>query len=978
MTSGAIAPGLLTIGCFNSRSICNKTSGVVELLKDNGISLCMVTETWLKMNDRATFAEIHDLGYDIFSAPRQGRGGGVAFLFDPKTISPVRNSTRKFSSFEVLECVLTSGAKLIRLCVVYRSTQAKTKYNETKVTTFLQQFDDYLESLCDKSGAPIICGDFNFHVEDASNAHALKFIDVYESKGFTQMVTGPTHISGGTLDLVMTLKDSVDSIAISGLEIEPNTGTESDHHLIKFQIPFTSSRSEDEKEEKEVRELHNIDVDAFREDVFSSPLNLSDFSQLGLDDSVDLLHEVLQDLLDKHAPLVTKHFRSGRSPFWDAKCQEAVRERRKAKRKMKKNQEDNALKAIFHEKSVDAQIIIDNARNKFYSIKLQGLKGDSRGTYKVVNQLLDKQYGSDKKPNGEVAEVAEKLKNFFDTKVKKIYTAIEETSVSLASNVEQSQDPLSTSKVGCALTSFNAISIDTLEKLITDLPNKSSPLDVIPLWLFKNCLPEILPFIHHIVNLSLNTGMFPSSLKEASVRPALKKTNMDVDELKNYRPISNLTYISKLLEKVVHHQLNEYLSSNNLFCDLQSGYRKNHSCETAVTRIHNDLLMMIDKRENVILLLLDLSAAFDTINHGMLLRKLRDSFGLQGMSLKWLKSYLSGRTFSVRVNSATSSSCILEIGVPQGSILGPLLFILYTKDLEKIVSKYGFSIHLYADDTQVYFSFDVNNANPDLSALKRCFQDIKQWMADNYLKLNEDKTEAMDIGYYVSTVESIDLGDSSIKPIAKAKNLGFLFDHRLNLSDQVSTVSQACYLNQRNLSKIGSKLTHELKIQLVHSNILCFLDYCNAAYCGLHSNDLKRLQRIQNNAVRFIFGLYGTRKKQSIAPYLKQLHFLPVRFRITFKVALLVFKCLNNMAPTYLNNLISLRKCHQQSSRLDDDFFLLEVPPKPILSRTEAAFTYSAPRIWNSLPYNIRSSSELSAFKSELKTYLFREAFDDV
>ena len=142
------------------------------------------------------------------------------------------------------------------------------------------------------------------------------------------------------------------------------------------------------------------------------------------------------------------------------------------------------------------------------------------------------------------------------------------------------------------------------------------------------------------------------------------------------------------------------------------------------------------------------------------------------------------------------------------------MFILYTKDLEEIVTKYGFTIHLYADDTQIYFAFDVHSPNPDLSAVKRCFIDIKEWMVHNFLKLNDDKTEFLDIGFYVSPISSLDLGELAICSVKKAKNLGFIFDHQMNLNDQISAVSQVCYLNLRNLGRIASRLTHDLKVQL--------------------------------------------------------------------------------------------------------------------------------------------------------------------
>ena len=189
-------------------------------------------------------------------------------------------------------------------------------------------------------------------------------------------------------------------------------------------------------------------------------------------------------------------------------------------------------------------------------------------------------------------------------------------------------------------------------------------------------------------------------------------------------------------------------------------------------------------------------------------------------------------------------------------------------------------------------------------------------------------------------------------------------------------VSKSCYLNLRNLGKIASHLTKELKIQLVHSNVLSFIDYCNAVYGALSESNLQKLQKIQNNAVRFIFGIYGKERRQSITPYLKKLHFLPVRYRIKYKIALLVYKCLNNLAPMYLIELLSLRDTKRQSLRLDNDFYLLKVPPAPQFTRTEGAFSHSGPRIWNELPFSLRCINEIGAFKTLLKTTLFNTAFN--
>ena len=297
----------LNVGCFNVRSLCNKVFGVIELLNDNKIDLCCVTETWMKSKDSAIYKEIHEQGFEIFNAPRRGRGGGVAFLFNSKKVKPLRNNTAKYSSFEALECVVKSTQGLIRFCVVYRSTQIASKqtYDETKVSKFLEEFTDYLDTLHDKTGTPIICGDFNLHLENPDDIPSKKFIDIYTSKGFKQHVNVPTHSAGGTLDLILTLEGTSDCKSIRNLTVEPDTGTTTDHYLVHFELdyqPISSSHSE--YVFKEYRQFDKIDVDEFRADIQESPLCSEDVLELDLNRSVQLYQEVLSLLIDLHAPLL--------------------------------------------------------------------------------------------------------------------------------------------------------------------------------------------------------------------------------------------------------------------------------------------------------------------------------------------------------------------------------------------------------------------------------------------------------------------------------------------------------------------------------------------------------------------------------------------------------------------------------------------------------------------------------------------------
>ena len=199
--------------------------------------------------------------------------------------------------------------------------------------------------------------------------------------------------------------------------------------------------------------------------------------------------------------------------------------------------------------------------------------------------------------------------------------------------------------------------------------------------------------------------------------PLLKKPSLSTDDLNNFRPISNLNFISKILEKVVASRIQSHLSSNSLSSSFQSAYRIFHSTETTLLKIHNDLILVMDRGEVTSLILLDLSADFDTVDHSILLTRLQNWFGLDGLSLDWFTSYLSSRSQAVSINDSISAFSTLSCGVPQGSVLGPLLFTLYTTPLDSVISKNSLKYHLYADDTQLYISFTPSNSALSLDTL---------------------------------------------------------------------------------------------------------------------------------------------------------------------------------------------------------------------------------------------------------------------
>ena len=901
---------------FNSRSLRNKTTQVLELLLENNSDICSLSETSLRPGDSAIENEFHERGYSIFHNPRMGRGGGTAIAYRSH-LRVTKQTTKRFMSFEVTEALLKANGEQFRICSIYRSSTKST------LNVFLEEFEDYLNSLVIKPGKPIVCGDFNFHLEDDNDVAANRFRSMYLLLGFQQHVSVPTHTHGGCLDLILTYDD----MPVDNLAVIDETGTPSDHWFLQFEIASCLNTLPGVAWEKiSYRDYKKLDINAVKTDLSNI---LSDSTFVNLDSTVELFYSTLNTVLEKHAPLSEKFIRTDLQPWWNSDCQRGRRIRRRAERKYNKDK-NVANRRNYKFACTKASSIIDAVRNKYYKEKLDEASGNPKRTFAIINKLLNKSKKCKYPSGANDLETANNLQEFFVKKVEKIYDEIreEQSKQETPSNVHQTQ--------ACPVekTDFTNVDHDTLKEVLTEMSSTTCDLDIFPTWLVKACYQELSKILIYIVKTSLQSSCFPSQLKSAIVTPILKKPELDPDDLKSYRPISNLSFVSKLIEKCVHKDLVEYVESHDLFSEYQSGYRKHHSCDTAITRIHNDVLYGDGKQSHQgLLVLLDLSSAFDTLNHELLLNTLREMYGFKGVVLEWLHSYLSGRSFKVKVNKTLSGECYISIGVPQGSILGPLLFILFTKDLESIAKKFGFAFHCYADDCQIYFCFKKSSDEPEvsLSNLSACLMEIKSWMTAHFLKLNDDKTEVLDVYPFYAQAPSVGqvcFDSNVIVSSTSVKSLGVYFDSKLSFERQINEVVKTCSFRLKNLSRIGSKLDPNLKKTLVHSYILSKLDYCNVIYFGANQRLLDKLQSVENAAARFASSTHGFewRNPGSMCDLLASLHFLPVRYRILYKLCLLCFKCLNNVAPDYLQTLVTVCEPSMYNLRRNDDHLLLDVP----------------------------------------------------
>ena len=313
--------------------------------------------------------------------------------------------------------------------------------------------------------------------------------------------------------------------------------------------------------------------------------------------------------------------------------------------------------------------------------------------------------------------------------------------------------------------------------------------------------------------------------------------------------MSNISFISKVIEKLVLKQLFAYLNDNTLLSPNQSAYRPSHSTETTLLKVTNDLLLALDSGKISILVLLDLSAAFDTVDHQTLLKTLQNYFGISGSVLAWFQSYLSNRSQVVSVNGCISHRADLVYGVPQGSVLGPVLFVMYTRPLLLLLEKHSVKSQSFADDTQLYTHTDPSDIDSTVQLMQECIGEVKSWMTFSKLKLNDDKTEALlfcnnKSRSTLSLPNSIQVASSDILFKTSTRNLGYIIFDNMSTNNFINHICRSAYAAIRQISSFRHYVTVSATKTLVCALVLARMDYCNSLLSGAPKRFIEKLQKV--------------------------------------------------------------------------------------------------------------------------------------
>ena len=613
-----------------------------------------------------------------------------------------------FTAFEICGVRLSYDGHTAVFLSVYRPPPSRQ--NKLTNTMFLEQFSDLLESdvSCDRL---FVVGDLNVHFDKPSDPSTSALNVVLDNLSLHQLVNVPTHRRGHTLDwLIINCATDVFDLTVVDMLL-------SDHFVISFDLLLRKPVRE--KRKIISRNIRAIDMHDFRTDVHNL---LGSATQSDSTDPLGVYNTCLHHLVDHHAPLVTRTS----APWMTLEIKQAKVQRRLAERKWR----ESGL-AVHREIYVKQRNLVSNMISKAKKDYLCDKIENCRSSWELLclcSQMMGKCGDTMFPSNISPESLPHKFNEFFVHKIDEIRRSFDPDRPIPTNSVEFS---------GTAFAEFQLVTEDFVKTVVQEMPKKSCDLDPIPTSVLYDCLDEIIPIVTSIMNKFLSSSIIPHCFKHALVKPLLKKASLDPNCLKHYWPVSNLPFLSKVLEHIVLKQFLQHLQFHSLLEPLQSAYQKCHSTETALLRIVSDLLQASDRGCVSILSLLDLSAAFDTTDHNILIARLRSTFGCSGMVLEWFISYLSCRTQSVFVGHESTPSG-LKCGVQQGSVLGPLLFTLYTHLLSTVICQSGISYHFFADDSQFHNSSVPSGFLVLACCLKDCTEDVAEWMADSKLKMNDD------------------------------------------------------------------------------------------------------------------------------------------------------------------------------------------------------------------------------------------------
>ena len=948
---------------LNCRSILNKTEELLYILKEMDPDILCLTETWLDQSTPQN--NFIPNGYSMIRKDRteafkqqygRNKGGGVAVIHKEhlkvETKSYLTNKTEEILWVEV------KGKQNFLLSVVYRPDYCDILYEDANESIL----EESVRKATEITNRVIITGDFNIDMSNPTNNQTEKLTDILSCYGMHQYVNKPTRINNSNK---ATIIDHIWANEDTNLIKQVDTFIALSDHLGTFaSLNLPKIKTEDKKVKrrcwkKYTKELLN---EKLLENIEQSKLN----QHLEMEDvnpAMSELSNIIQNTMDEIVPM--KEMKISQQtiniPWYTQELHDMITYKKELLSDYYSTKMES-LKSSVKKVSNKIGYIKRKLKQNYITEKITEAGADSKKLWKILN-LITNRTASKKttEPDFINQEKANAFNNHFATVGQKIQQEL---------HFQPPENNISANHLGFEFHPENEEAISKLIDLIKI--DVATGEDGIPAKILKDAKTTIAPYLTRIVNLSYKSKIFPDNMKDAIIKPLHKKE--DVNIIGNYRPISLLPVLSKIFEKSATNQLIKYLEENKLIAPNQHAYRKGHSTTTCLAEVLNHVHKLVDQKKQCAIVSLDLSKAFDSINHDLLLNKLL-KLNLSTPAILWIKSYLTNRHQKTKFEKHVSTSTEIKSGVPQGSIIGPLLFLIFTNDLPSNFTD-KCRIMSYADDTQLII--EAENLQILIRKIEEMINIAQNWYTLNSMKNNTGKSEILIINAK-KNLQHINIkvkdGNKNIKihPKPFIEVLGVIIDDKLNWSKQISSVKKKAFNSIRSIHRVNPMLPVKLRVLLYTTLVTPILDYADVVWGHCGEMQMNNIQKAQNFAIKSIV---GKKKYDSTSEAFSKLKFLNLNQRQTVHEATFTLKSLLDINPSHINlEYLKLHPANNTNSRRSSEG-KLNLPPHQT-SRFEQCPLYKTIKSWNSVPENIPTYN-VKVFKTNFQKFLIKNTYSEM
>lgn len=937
---------------LNARSINQNFSNFSNLLEclNFHFDVIGISETWLKESDHS----VDLVGYNFIHSFRKNRIGGGIGLYLSNDLEFKERSDIHFLDSNTAESlfveIIKPHGKNIIVGVIYRPPNQN-------LNSFVNEFSELAEKISRENKILYIMGDFNINLLNVDNhCQTSEFLDGLFSNLLCPMINRPTRITSYTASLIDNIfTNNFDGHMVNGLLF-----ADISDHLPIFSIMMDDEYYTQNRITQTYRDKSIKNVEKFKDKL----ANCDWFNTIGQNNPTN----AYSTFIDKFTSIYNECFpikrsskkRRIRKPWISKGLLKSIKTKNKLYKQLIRKPNPNSER-VYKDYKNKLNHSIRMAKRLYYDEKLTENKANIKQTWNLLNSIMNKNkqrsspnivFRHDDKEISDPTEIANHFCNFFSNIGPNLARNIPNTNVSPKSFLP-----------GEFLSSIFIETVSEAE-VITIAKNfqsgKATGYDNIPISTIKSTIDIIAKPLTHIINMSFKYGIFPDQLKISRVVPLFKSG--DKSTISNYRPVSVLPAFSKIFEKAFYNRLVKYLNRHDILCKNQYGFRKAHSTAFALIDLYEKISKSIDNKEVAIGIFMDLSKAFDAISHEILFQKL-EHYGIRGIALDWVKSYFCNRRQFVSYKNASSHLKYISCGVPQGSILGPLLFLIYINDI-CYVSNFA-KLILFADDTNLFFT-DKDPVYLN-HVVNRELESFSVWLATNKLSLNLKKTKFIDFKSKQKRTSAecrVLINNQEIEQVKENVFLGIILDENLTWKSHISQVSSKVSKSIGIIRKSSYYLLKSSLRTLYFAMLYPYLQYCNIVWASTYESNLRRLVILQKRAIRIINKSEVDAHTTPIFRNMKLLKFCDIN---KLQVGQFMFKYKNNLLPQSFKGIFTTNsEVHRYHTRSLHSFHI----PSKRTKLAQFSISYQGPHFFNSLDKKIVNCNTYSSFTNTLKDYL--------